>query len=791
MEDDAAYNEYMRNQIAELLGGNYGPHGKISELWIDGIWLKHTSRWEFEEFYHLVKTLQPDCQVGLNHTIGTGQGKPIHPADTKDHDPIYNFPSDFRADDGYETGDGEDHKLFDYENQTYYLPFEATLKIGGTWFNIPGYNQESTMAPSAIAQKYNKYRSENNVLVLNCPPNKEGRMEQKDIDALYAAARILGIAEGDARYATADEILQDGVGDNLALGATGDSVQQYIKDPGYEVNKMFDGNTGTRWASRGGDLVSIAEFELKEASDFNLIRIQEDPLYPRTESFKLEMQNENGEWITIFDNAHFDSSRFFELSLDESLHGQKFRLSCTDSSLKGPTISEFELYNQANSLELTVSEAVNGELSLKAGESFQLEPALAGTLLKRNSELTFASSNEDVISVDENGLLQAKADGEAEITISLNSAKVKTSMTLTIKVGDDVIEEAANTTLLNMAVTEADRLVSAGELEGLNELAARYFNDALAAAKEVQSDAEATQEEVNTAWSNLVKAIHMLNFKTDFSVLDQLLARAEAVDLDSIPAGAEKEEFTAALDYAKSVRESDTALTDQSIQAAIDRLQAAMDNLPEVQLDLSVLSWLVSEVEDTDLSLYLEAGQDEFTSALEEARAILNAPEDQNQIDASVSRLSSAWLNLRKKPDEALVKDLQSFVARVSTFNLRSLSAENRLFVENLSADINTAIENNTLDQQKAEEFKEKVEEANKLLDAAEGKVTDIDDKKEPEALAQKVDETKKPAASTDKKTEASTKNSVKTSTALGWKSAAAGMGVAVLGLFTSRRRKH
>lgn len=275
-ENDSQYNEYMRNQITELLSGDYGLNGRISELWIDGIWEKYTDRWEFDKLYDLVKRLQPQCQVGLNHTIGVGQGQPIHPVDQKEGDSIYNFPSDFRIDDGYETGDN-DPKLFTYRGQTYYLPFEATLIMNKSWFYHTGYGTVPSRDPDSIVEKYNKYKNEDNVLVLNCGPNREGIIEQADIDSLYAAARKLGIASGDALKRPYTEIIEEYKGVNLALNGTGHSDQTYEESTpeNYVVAKMMDGRYDTRWASNSGNLETVVDINLPETKQFNYIEIQE------------------------------------------------------------------------------------------------------------------------------------------------------------------------------------------------------------------------------------------------------------------------------------------------------------------------------------------------------------------------------------------------------------------------------------------------------------------------------------------------------------------------------------
>lgn len=86
---------------------------------------------------------------------------------------------------------------------------------------------------------------------------------------------------------------------------------------------------------------------------------------------------------------------------------------------------------------------------------------------------------------------------------------------------------------------------------------------------------------------------------------------------------------------------------------------------PDAELDTTLLQLLVSQAESADLNLYLEAGKAELIEALESAKAVLENPQTQQQIDAAALRLHEAWLNLRLKPDESLLALLQETLEKV------------------------------------------------------------------------------------------------------------------------------
>jgi alpha-L-fucosidase len=204
-EEDEKYVEYMKNQLTELLDRRYG---EIVELWLDGGWEKKSSQWKLDELYHLTKSLQPDCVVGVNQTIGEydtvgmtmDKDLPIY---YKENDEMKFFPSDFRLWDPNFTREGVDGdpKLYTHQGQQYYLPFEATICIRNmtNWFWDAQYTSDPTVTPRFIADKYHHMLEQSNILVVNVAPNPDGRIEAYDKQTLYEAARMIGIAKGNAR----------------------------------------------------------------------------------------------------------------------------------------------------------------------------------------------------------------------------------------------------------------------------------------------------------------------------------------------------------------------------------------------------------------------------------------------------------------------------------------------------------------------------------------------------------------------------------------------------------------
>lgn len=132
---DAAYNEYMLNQLDEVIDIAQ-KHTDIVEFWFDGGWVKQNYRWPIMDIYQTVKRKAPQCQVGVNWTIGTlgnVDKNTVLPQDQKEGFPIRYFPSDFRLGDPYLPTDN-DPKVFTHNGKSYYLPWESTVCISQRWF---------------------------------------------------------------------------------------------------------------------------------------------------------------------------------------------------------------------------------------------------------------------------------------------------------------------------------------------------------------------------------------------------------------------------------------------------------------------------------------------------------------------------------------------------------------------------------------------------------------------------------------------------------------------------------
>ncbi|MCW3788228.1 alpha-L-fucosidase [Plebeiibacterium sediminum] len=180
---DKTYNKYMINQINELIDITE-KYTDVVEFWFDGGWAKANNRWPLEEIYTTIKSRKPNCQIGINWSIGLPDNPDFHvvyPNDQKEGYPIRYFPSDFRLGDPMLPAEN-DPKLFTHNNKTYYMPWESTVCMSQMWF----CNSNDTTYKSAeeLEEIYDTATAQDNILILNCPPNTNGVMRKKDIELL-------------------------------------------------------------------------------------------------------------------------------------------------------------------------------------------------------------------------------------------------------------------------------------------------------------------------------------------------------------------------------------------------------------------------------------------------------------------------------------------------------------------------------------------------------------------------------------------------------------------------------
>src|SRR5699024_2720101 len=130
------------------------------------------------------------------------------------------------------------------------------------------------------------------------------------------------------------------------------------------------------------------------------------------------------------------------------------------------------------------------------------------------------------------------------------------------------------------------------------------FEKALTEAKAVMADADATQEEVNTAWDNLLNGIWGLGLtQGDKTMLNLVIDRAEAM-MDEADKYEETnwQQLVDALKAAQDVAADGDAMQEDVDKAAGDLLNAILAQ--RYKADKDILEGLIGKAESMDLTGY-------------------------------------------------------------------------------------------------------------------------------------------------------------------------------------------
>lgn len=277
-EDKSEYITFMKNQLHELMT-QYGP---VAELWFDGAWDWEVEEWHLPEIYNFVKSLQPDCQISTNWTIGK------RPVDMQEGDTIRYFPSDFRLWDPF-LPTLNDPKIYTYEGQSYYLPYECTqtMSVLGNWFH---YDADTTVRDlDELEEIFYMSTINDNCLLLNVAPDRSGNLNPLAVNRLYELAAYLGIEDGKPFPAELKKPR------SLTSFAVAEASSVYQSDTlHWGACYVVDSDVSTSW--KAADSTGWLAITLEKESVFNEILIIEAKNLIK--DFTIEIR-ENGQWKMI------------------------------------------------------------------------------------------------------------------------------------------------------------------------------------------------------------------------------------------------------------------------------------------------------------------------------------------------------------------------------------------------------------------------------------------------------------------------------------------------------------
>jgi alpha-L-fucosidase len=253
MADD--YNAYYLNQLYELFT-EYGP---IDELWLDGAnpWTSSgiSESYDFTTWFELIHALSPDTVTfaGPQGTrwVGNEAGSArltewsVTPATA---DPATAHGETLLPQGPQATDIGSDAAITaPGVKYLQWFPAEADVSIRPGWFWHPSEH------PKTAAQLVGLHQSSvgrNAVLLLNVPPNTEGRVADADVAAL--------------------------TGFGTAIGKTYEHDLLAGAQPAALARTLTNGRLGSSWSPPGGSTTGTLELRLRTSAPFDQIRLGED-----------------------------------------------------------------------------------------------------------------------------------------------------------------------------------------------------------------------------------------------------------------------------------------------------------------------------------------------------------------------------------------------------------------------------------------------------------------------------------------------------------------------------------
>lgn len=302
------YNEYFLNQLFELLT-EYGP---IHEVWFDGAHPKRkgNQQYTYDHWYKLIRELAPAAVIfGKGPDVrwcGNEAGNTrlsewsVIPLPT--HPDRCEWP-DLRGED---LGSRDKLKSAKY---LYWLPAEVDTSIRAGWF----YRDENQRVrpESEVFDIYERSVGGNATLILNVPPNREGRFADRDVASLLASG----------------ERIRRTYGDNLA------------EDAHCAARAVLDGDPRTYWQPCGPEDALI--IRLPQRRPVNRFVFQEEVTGhgQRIEKHALDAWVDN-EWRQVAKGTTVGHKRILRF---ETIATQRLRLRIIESRLM-PAIASVSVH---------------------------------------------------------------------------------------------------------------------------------------------------------------------------------------------------------------------------------------------------------------------------------------------------------------------------------------------------------------------------------------------------------------------------------------------------------------
>lgn len=291
-----AYDDYFVHQLEELLT----QYGDVFEVWFDGANGEGPNGkvqiYDWPRYYATIRRLQPEAVIAICgpdvRWVGNEAGK------SRENEwsvvPIEYSHSEYTAElsqqednttfrESFDTMDedlGSTEKLKQYQGQLIWYPAEVDTSIRPSWF----YHAKEDANVKSVDTLFNIYKTSvggNATLLLNVPPNKEGRIAEADVRVLTALGQRINQMKTQKNMHLADVQVSSSENNQVTIH---NQLDIDIKD--------------TYWTFDVKDSMPTLVFNHQQPLEINTVRLSEYLLESqRVESFTIKAYKDEKELL--------------------------------------------------------------------------------------------------------------------------------------------------------------------------------------------------------------------------------------------------------------------------------------------------------------------------------------------------------------------------------------------------------------------------------------------------------------------------------------------------------------
>ncbi|MCK8489781.1 alpha-L-fucosidase [Paenibacillus sp. MBLB2552] len=306
--EGSAYDDFYVNQLTELLT----QYGEISCVWLDGANGEGASgkrqQYDWDRYYEIIRRLQPQCVISVCgpdiRWVGNEAGhtrreewsvvpRALQDAEkTAEKSQQTDDPTFARSINSMEEDLGSREAIARYGGEWVWYPAEVNTSIRRGWFY---HAEEDGQVRSAreLFDIYLKAVGGNAMLLLNVPPNRDGRIAAPDCEAL--AGLGVRIAELNDPW--------------RIRGAVWTASSAASEKETAEV--LGGGDLDRGWKPTETDAEPWVQIALPEGRTFNAVILQEPIVQgQRVEAFELWVSEEDGDELDLEETGNLDEWRW-------------------------------------------------------------------------------------------------------------------------------------------------------------------------------------------------------------------------------------------------------------------------------------------------------------------------------------------------------------------------------------------------------------------------------------------------------------------------------------------------